>query len=98
MYKLCFCSQKECRKCIFWQYGDLNFKKFSFAIHPGDISWRQRTKETVINLNLWRKTAVDQSAWIAWVRMVAKKIELLLLLAKQMVLILLEERNAEEEL
>ena len=60
MYKLCFCSQKECRKCNFRQSEDLNFKYFSFAVHPGDTSWRQWTKKTVKRLN-------DKSAWIkAW--------------------------------
>ena len=40
MYKLCFCSQKECWKCIFWQSGDLNFKNCSFSAHHGDTSRR----------------------------------------------------------
>ena len=64
MYKLRFCSQKEWRKCIFQQSGDLSFKMFSFAVHLGDTSWRQWTKQTVKKLNLWGETAVDKSAWI----------------------------------
>ena len=39
VYNLCFCSQKECQKCIFRLSGDLNFKIFFFTVHPGDTSW-----------------------------------------------------------
>ena len=53
MYRQCFCSQKECQKCIFQQFGDLNFKNFLFNAHH--------------ELNLWGKTAASKSAWIkAW--------------------------------
>ena len=41
MYKLCFCCQTECQKCTSRQSEDLNFKKFQFAVHPGDTSWKQ---------------------------------------------------------
>ena len=65
IYKLCFCSKKECRKCIFWSSGDLNFKNIFFAVYPEDTSWRQQTKQIVKkNPNLWGKTAVDKSTWI----------------------------------
>ena len=41
IYKLCFCSQKGCWKCIFRQSGDLDFIIFSFDANHGDTSWRQ---------------------------------------------------------
>ena len=53
MYRQCFCSQRECQKCIFQQLGDLNFKNFPFNVHH--------------ELNLWGKTAASKSAWVkAW--------------------------------
>ena len=52
-----FCSQKECQKCIFQQYGDLTFK------HPHKDS-EVSNNQTVKKLNLWEKTAVDKNAWI----------------------------------
>lgn len=60
IYKLYFCSQKDCRKCIFRSTGDLNFKTFSLAVYPRDISWRQWTKQIVKKLNLCGKTVVDK--------------------------------------
>ena len=52
-----FCSQKECQKCIFQQYGDLTFK------HPHKDS-EVSNNQTVKKLNLWEKTAVDKNARI----------------------------------
>ena len=38
MYKLYFCSQKVCWKCIFLQSENPDFF-FSFSVHSGDPSW-----------------------------------------------------------
>ena len=63
MYKLCFCSQKECRKCIFRQSRDTNFIFSPFAIHLRNTSWRHWIKQAVKKVNLWKGTAVEKSAW-----------------------------------
>ena len=34
MYKLCFCSQRKCRKCIFRQSGELNFENLHHGATP----------------------------------------------------------------
>ena len=53
-------------KCIFEQSPDLNFKNFSFGVYHG-ASQSHWTNQTLKELNLWGKTAVDKSAWIkAW--------------------------------
>ena len=59
-YKLCFCTKKECRKCIFWSSGDLNFKNISFAVYPQDTSWRQQTKQIVKKTESLRKNGCRQ--------------------------------------
>ena len=51
-------------KCIFQQSGDLNLKHFPFGVYHGAMSWSHWAKQTLKKLNLWRKTAVDKSAWI----------------------------------
>ena len=63
MYKLCFCSQKECQKCIFRQSRDTNFIFSPFAIHLRNTSWRHWIKQAVKKVNLWKGTAVEKSAW-----------------------------------
>ena len=43
------------------------FQKVFLRCPPWDTSWRNWTKQIVKELNLWGKTAVDESAWIkAW--------------------------------
>ena len=64
MRRLCFYSQRERWKQIFQQYGDLKLKKFCFGAHLGSNSRRYLFKQRVKKLNLWRRTAVDKSAWI----------------------------------
>ena len=64
MYKLHFCSQKECQKCIFQQSGDVYIKNFPFGANHGSTSQRQLTKRTVKKINLWGKTAVHRSVWV----------------------------------
>ena len=84
MFKLCFCSQKECWKCIFWQLGVFNFKNFSFTVYPGNTSWRQWTKQTVKKLNLWkdngcRKKWLDKSL-DTWTEILDKDLQFALFL------------------
>ena len=49
-------SQKMCRKCIFQQSGDANFKHFPLGV--------LLTQQTLKKLNIWEKTALEKSAWI----------------------------------
>ena len=64
MYKLHFCSQQECRKCIFWQSADLNFKKKFIHCLPLGIPHEDCELRKLKKLNLLGKTAIDESAWI----------------------------------
>ena len=57
-------QEKSPQKCIFQQSTDLNFKIFPFIVYHRATSQSYWTKQTVKKLNLWRKTAVDISAWI----------------------------------
>ena len=63
MYKLGFCSLKECQKWIFQQSEDLKFQDFPFGAHHESTSWRYLIKQTDRNWIFGKKIAVDKSAW-----------------------------------
>ena len=51
-------------KSISQQSADLNFKNFPIGVYHGATKWSHWTKQTVNQLNLWGKMAVDKSAWM----------------------------------